>query len=220
MSEPSAPTTVKVWDPFIRIFHWVLVIGFTVAYLTEGEPEWLHITAGFTVAGLVAARTVWGFVGPQHARFSDFTYSPAKVFGYLRDLVTFRAKRYLGHSPAGGAMVIALLLSLAGTTGTGAYMYFTHDEGGARQESMVVAPEKAMLAAEGLIVTPAYAGEDEYGEAGEGGEHEENPLEELHEFFANLTLFLVILHLGGVALASFAHRENLPRAMVTGEKRG
>ncbi|MGX1197631.1 cytochrome b/b6 domain-containing protein [Parvibaculum sp. MBR-TMA-1.3b-4.2] len=218
MPETSAPATVKVWDPFIRVFHWVLAIGFTVAYLTEGEPEWLHITAGFTVAGLVAARIVWGFVGPQHARFSDFTYSPAKVFGYLRDLVTFRAKRYIGHSPAGGAMVIALLISLAGTTGTGAYMYFFGEgEGASRQESFT--PEKAILAAEGLIVTPAYADEDEYGEEHEGGEHEEDSLEEIHEFFANLTLFLVILHLGGVALASFAHKENLPRAMVTGEKR-
>ena len=217
MSDTPTTGTVKVWDPFIRIFHWVLVIGFTVAYLSEGEPEWLHITAGFTVAGLVAARIIWGFIGPKHARFSDFTYSPAKVFGYLRDLVTFRAKRYLGHSPAGGAMVIALLISLAGTTGTGAYMYFTHDEGGTQQSFLI--PEKAMLAVEGMIVTPAYADEDEYGEGREGGEHEENPVEELHEFFANLTLFLVILHLGGVALASFAHKENLPRAMVTGEKR-
>lgn len=217
MSETSGPATIKVWDPFVRIFHWLLAIGFIVAYLTEGEPEWLHITAGFTVAGLVAARIIWGFVGPQHARFSDFTYSPAKVFGYLRDLATFRAKRYIGHSPAGGAMVIALLISLAGTTGTGTYMYFFGEgEGASQQESFI--PEKAMLAADGLIVTPAYADEDEYGEEGEG-KHEEDSLEEFHEFFANLTLFLVILHLGGVALASFAHKENLPRAMVTGEKR-
>ena len=217
MSEAPTPGTVKVWDPFIRIFHWTLVIGFTIAYLTEGEPFWLHITAGFTVAGLVAARIVWGFIGPSHARFSDFVYAPSKVFGYLFDLVRFRAKRYIGHSPAGGAMVVALLISLAGTTGTGAYMYFTHDEGAASQESFI--PEQTILAAEGLIVTPAYADEDEAYEEGEGGRHEENPVEEVHEFFANLTLLLVILHLGGVALASFAHKENLPRAMVTGEKR-
>lgn len=218
MSETASPGTVRVWDPFIRIFHWVLAIGFTVAYLTEGEPEWLHLTAGFTVAGLVIARIVWGFIGPEHARFSDFAYSPGEVFGYLRDLVTFRAKRYIGHSPAGGAMVIALLISLAGTTGTGVYMYFAGDgEDAPRQESLI--PEKAILAAEGWIVAPAYADEDEYGEEREDGEHEENSLEEVHEFFANLTLFLVILHLGGVALASFAHKENLPRSMVTGEKR-
>ncbi|NIJ40797.1 cytochrome b [Parvibaculum indicum] len=217
MSETSSPAMVKVWDPFVRLFHWTLATGFIVAYLTEGEPEWLHITAGFTVAGLVAARIVWGFIGPEHARFSDFVYSPGKVFGYLRDLITFRAKRYVGHSPAGGAMVIALLLSLAGTTGTGAFMYFSHDEGGGEQSFII--PEEAIRAAEGMIVTPAYADEDEYGEEREGREHQENPLEEVHEFFANLALFLVILHLGGVALASFAHKENLPQAMVTGEKR-
>lgn len=53
------PTLIRVWDPFIRIFHWTLVAAFAIAYLTEGEPFWLHITTGFVVAGLIAARIVW-----------------------------------------------------------------------------------------------------------------------------------------------------------------
>lgn len=206
---PESTQSVRVWDPFVRLFHWTLVVAFTVAYLTEDDPFWLHITAGFIVAGLVAARIVWGFIGPQHARFSDFIYGPSAIVGYLKGLATGTSKRYLGHSPAGGAMVVALLLALAGTTGTGAYMYFT----GAADDAL----------AEGAALAGDVEEADEHrasgGAEGERLEGEEDALEEVHEFFANLTLFLVILHLGGVATASFAHRENLPRSMVTGLKR-
>lgn len=208
---PETAPTIRVWDPFIRVFHWALVVGFAIAYLTEGEPFWLHITAGFAVAALIAARIVWGFVGPQHARFSDFVYRPSTVLADLKAHLTGTSKRYLGHNPAGGAMVVALILALAGTTGTGATMYFTGS------------PEEARS---GEAATSATAEDEEAetrnvsgGEEGEKGERAENPLEEVHELFANIALFLVILHIGGVALSSFAHRENLPRSMVTGMKR-
>ncbi len=206
---PESAQSIRVWDPFVRLFHWTLVVAFIVAYLTEDDPFWLHVTAGFVVAGLVAARIVWGFIGPQHARFSDFIYGPSAVVGYLKGLATGTSKRYLGHSPAGGAMVVALLFALAGTTGTGAYMYFT----GATDETL----------AEGAALADDIGEADEHrassGTEGERHEGAEDALEEVHEFFANLALFLVILHLGGVATASFAHRENLSRSMVTGLKR-
>lgn len=110
---------VKVWDPLVRVFHWSLVAAFAVAFVTGEHFERLHIAAGYVVAGLVAFRLIWRFVGTRHAHFSDFVYPPATVIAYLRDLASGRAKRTLGHSPAGGAIVVALLGMLAISSGTG-----------------------------------------------------------------------------------------------------
>ena len=62
---------VYVWDRFVRLFHWSLVAGFNIAYLTEGDLLNLHVWAGYLVGLLIVARVLWGFVGPSHARFSD-----------------------------------------------------------------------------------------------------------------------------------------------------
>jgi cytochrome b len=201
---------IKVWDPLVRIFHWSLVAAFTVAYLSEDEWQDVHVLAGYTVAGLVAFRIVWGFIGSEHARFRDFVFSPATTLAYLKDMAAFRAKRYLGHNPAGGAMAIALLISLAATTLSGMKLYAVEENAGpfARIQIENISP-----------ISSAIAGDDEYGEEREGhGEGDEELWEELHEFFANFTLLLVLLHIGGVVISSFAHGENLPRAMVTGKK--
>jgi cytochrome b len=114
---------VYVWDPFVRVFHWTVVVAFTVAYLVEEDPLIVHVWAGYVVGVLVVARIIWGFVGSPHARFSDFVYAPATAFAYVLDLLRFRGARYLGHSPGGGYMVIALLIFLALTVATGLIVY-------------------------------------------------------------------------------------------------
>lgn len=193
---------VRVWDPLLRIFHWGLVAAFAVAWLSAEEMQPVHELAGYTIAGLVAFRLVWGFVGARYARFAQFLRGPRAALGYLGDMVRGQERRYLGHNPAGAAMIVALLLALSGTAFTGWLM----------EE-----PERvAMLPDLTRIVAPAHADADgEYGEGGEGGA----VLEEAHEVLANLTLLLVALHLAGVVLASVRHHENLARAMITGKKR-
>jgi len=114
---------VYVWDPFVRAFHWTVVVGFTIAYLTEDDLLTVHVWAGYVVGVLVAARIIWGLIGSPHARFSDFIYAPATAVAYIRDLLRFRGARYLGHSPGGGYMVILLLIFLAATVITGLVVY-------------------------------------------------------------------------------------------------
>ena len=127
----TPPAAVKVWDRLVRVFHWSLATLFLVAYVTGDEIERVHVAAGYAIAGLIALRVVWGFVGPRHARFSNFVRSPRAVLAYLRDVALLRAPRYLGHNPAGGAMIIALLVMLAGTSITG-YMMTTDAFWGAK----------------------------------------------------------------------------------------
>jgi hypothetical protein len=104
MNSPESQTTpieTRVRDPLVRLFHWSLVVTFTVAWLTaDEEPHW-HDLSGYIVTGLVVFRIVWGFDDTRYARFNDFVYSPATVRGYTRDLLTGKARRYLGHNPPG-----------------------------------------------------------------------------------------------------------------------
>jgi cytochrome b len=118
----TPPVTAKVWDPFVRVFHWSLVALFAIAFLTGDEVERVHVAAGYAIAGLLALRIIWGFVGPRHARFADFVRSPRVAIAYLRDAIAFRSHRYLGHNPAGGLMVLALIVMLIGTCSTGYLM--------------------------------------------------------------------------------------------------
>ncbi len=208
----SSHTTVSVWDPLVRIGHWLIVACFAIAYITGGEPEWLHALAGYTIAGAVAVRIVWGFAGPQRARFSDFVTGPGAALAYLKDLIGGHARRYLGHSPPGGLMTVALLILLACTTLSGMATLAAQEGEGPLAGIVAQIPDGAGSAA------AAQSAADEDDEAGEDREGE-SAWKEVHETFVNITLLLILLHVGGVALASWKHRENLVRAMVTGRKR-
>lgn len=205
---------IYVWDSVVRLFHWVLVAAFAVAYLTGDDVLAIHVWAGYAIGILVVVRVLWGFVGPRHARFRDFIYGPLRTSRYLVDLLTFRAKRYLGHSPAGGAMIILLLISLSATVATGLVVYAVEKNSGPLT-TFITSP-----AASSVNIPQPRGDEDKLNRRADRRKSAlGETVGELHEFLANLTLVLVLLHVAAVIFASVVHRENLVRTMITGWKR-
>lgn len=118
------PELVRVWDPAVRLFHWSLVAAFAAAYLTSDDADVAHWWAGYAALALVAFRVVWGFVGSRHARFADFVPRPAAFARYLGSAIRGREPRYLGHNPAGGAMIL-FLLAAVGVIGASGWLLTT-----------------------------------------------------------------------------------------------
>ena len=170
-------TKIRVWDAPVRVFHWLLVLSFAGAYLTAESERWrlVHVSLGYTMAGLVAFRILWGLLGTRYARFSNFVRGPTAVLRYLRSLMRGQPEHYLGHNPAGAFAIVLLLLLSA------------------------------------CVVVSGWASYNDV-----GGRW----LDELHEGAANLMLALTGIHVAGVVVSSWLHRENLVRAMVTGSKEG
>jgi len=201
MTKESAKGTVMVWDLLVRVSHWLLAITFFIAYLTEDDLLTVHVWAGYAVGVVIILRVLWGFVGPKHARFGDFLFGPWKIWRYFLALMKFRSQRYVGHSPAGGAMIIVLMVFLGLVVWSGLKTYAIEENAGPL--------------AFGITATLSDNQAATASKSGLGGDW----WEDFHELIANITLVLVILHVLGVLLASLAHRENLAWSMITGRKR-
>ncbi|MDD2545338.1 MAG: cytochrome b/b6 domain-containing protein [Burkholderiaceae bacterium] len=103
----AGPT--RVWDRFVRCFHWSLVgcVVLNQGLLEAGDTA--HQWVGYAASALVLARVLWGFVGSPHARFVDFFPTPQRLGTYLRALRQGQHPAYAGHNPLGALMVLALL---------------------------------------------------------------------------------------------------------------
>jgi len=181
---------VQVWDPVVRIFHWSAVALVVALFLTAhaGLQE-THMALGIDLLALLAARLAWGVFGTTHARFTAFVSGPRASLDYLRDVLRGRPRRYLGHNPAGAAMVLALLLVLAVLLLSGLAL-------------------QATLEFEGPLVGLLLPAGDAFVDV----------VRQVHHRSVQALYGLVALHLIGVLLASVQHRENLPWSMVTGYK--
>jgi len=114
MTDPLGPPSaasrdVKVWDPLLRITHWSFLLIIPMMWWTAENSKWaLHRRTGLVLLGLLVFRLLWGFLGPETARFSSFVKGPGEVIAYLRGALSDAATR-IGHSPIGGWSTLALL---------------------------------------------------------------------------------------------------------------
>lgn len=213
---------IKVWDLFVRFFHWSLVLLFLVAYATGDDDSSLHRYVGYAVLGLVAVRIVWGVVGSKYARFSEFLCSPGKALNYVKDLVAGKPAYYTGHNPAAAWMILFFLIGIPVVCLSGYAAYAVKD----------LKPVQGF--GTGLLsIGNAYADEEEKEDheypkknrhAERDGEHEAADEEgdsiwsDMHEISAQGMWFFIFLHILGVTVSSKIHDENLVRGMVTGKK--
>jgi len=189
MPQHDTRCAIPVWDPWVRLFHWSLVVAVLVAWMAGEEGLAVHVVAGFTVFGLVAWRIGWGFTGPATARFRNFVRPAGEIRAFLRATLRGRPPHHAGHNPAGGAMVVVLLATLLLTAFTGIALYGMQDAGG---------PLAFLggLASFGTV----------------------DAFEATHEFLGDALPWLIAVHVAGVIIESLLQNTDLTRAMITGRK--
>lgn len=179
---------VLVWDVPTRVFHWLLVTAFVMAWLSYDDNRYfdVHTFAGYTFLGLLLFRLVWGIFGTHYARFREFSYGPGDALGYLKGLFGEGMRRYIGHNPAGAWAIFALIGLGLVLTLSGLFVLGGEERHG---------PLAGIVSFDGSV-----------------------PFREAHEFAAWSLLLLVFIHVCGVFTESFFHRENLVGAMFRGTK--
>jgi cytochrome b len=190
MAEGPATERVRLWDPALRAFHWLLALSFAVSYLLgEFGPDvmTLHFWSGYAIAGLLAFRLVWGLVGPAPARFARFLRGPAAVRAYLAHAAERRPSFWRGHNPLGGWSVAALLAVLIAQVATG----------------LVSDPQDFVNAGPFAGYVPSRIARAAPG---------------VHEALSGVALALVALHVGAILFYRFWKREDLVRPMIDGWK--
>lgn len=112
---------ILVWDVPVRVFHWLMVVAFAGAWLTAESERWrlLHVTLGYTMAGLVAFRLLWGLFGTRHARFASFVRGPKAVARYVGAMLRGQPDHTVGHNPLGALAIVAMLALAALVTFSG-----------------------------------------------------------------------------------------------------
>ena len=117
-----------VYDWPTRIFHWLFaglfLTAFVIAKTVDDDSSWFgtHSLAGLTLGFAVLLRFVWGFVGTQHARFSDFSLNPQDLLNYFKAMLTGSKKRWAGHNPASSWAALTMMLMALGLAVTGYLM--------------------------------------------------------------------------------------------------
>ncbi len=184
------PGKVRIWDPLLRGFHWLLAF-FVIAAWCLGQfgplQMTLHFWCGYMVIGLLAFRLIWGFIGPAPARFSSFVRGPGAVLAYMRQFTSREPSNWPGHSPLGALSVIAMLAALTAQVSTG----LISDP----DDFINVGPLASYVSSATRSKAVGF-----------------------HHLGGTIILLLVLLHVGVILYYRFWKREDLVGPMITGWK--
>ncbi len=173
-----------ITDAPTRMFHWLFALSFVGAYFTADGEGWraLHVTLGYTLAGLLAFRVLYGLFGPRHAGL-----------GLLL--------RKLGSAPT-WLRSVAQAFSHRTTNG------INWRQGQNLLMALVVV---ALLAMVVPLTLSGYGTNNEWGDF-LGGDW----LEDVHDFFGEAVLAVVLGHIALIVGLSVLRRKNQARPMLTG----
>ena len=176
--------TRRVVDAPVRMFHALFALSFLGAYLTAESERWraLHVTLGYTLAGLLAFRVVYGLIGPRPAGLALLWRKLGGARAWWGSMRAGLAERRLGTLPWRQGQNLLMALAVF---------------------SLIVLALPLTLS--------GIAGYNEW-----GGSRAADALEELHEFFGNAMLAVVLVHVSLVALLSVLRRRNMALPMLTG----
>ncbi|ORT49571.1 hydrogenase [Vibrio sp. qd031] len=99
---------MQIWDLPTRLYHWGQAFLVVAMIITGNLSEGPHFELGLLLITLILWRIVWGLLGSETSRFSQFLAGPKRVFSYLSG----REDDSVGHNPAGGWMVVVMILLL------------------------------------------------------------------------------------------------------------
>ena len=216
MTEPA-----RNWDPVVKLTHWSIALAVLANALITEEGSGPHIWVGYALAAILGLRLLWGLIGPAEARFSAFPPSPARALAHIREIRDGRSAAHRSHNPLGALMVYAIWGCLLVIIGTGIAMASAQGPEGAR-EAQQGSVAQAQLADRDEVEPREREDDADEQEArehrGEGGEHEEGPLVEIHEVAANLLYVLILLHLAGVVFETRRSGRQIVVAMLPGHR--
>lgn len=94
---PQGPGRL-VTDAPMRMFHWLFALSFVGAYISADseDSQWVHVVLGYTLAGLLAFRVVYGLVGPRPTRWSMMWRKVSGTKAWLKTLQTAWRRGGLG----------------------------------------------------------------------------------------------------------------------------
>ena len=182
---------ILVWSSFTRLSHLFLMVFMLAVFLT---PEVKNLLSWHVALGYTLA-ILFGF--RILWGFMDVKYSKFKDFNFnLWDLKDYmftifgNKKEYIGHNPASSYAIIAMIALTFLAVISGALAY------GVKEGMGIFSFMNHTLFRDMKL------------------------FKEVHEFFANVLMFVIFAHIAGVLLDKIVHRSPALQSMIDGYKEG